>query len=85
MKYALHRAGDGRWVHTWVRQSSIKTADMCMERFRNTIFGLVEEPTKDAASLGTVCHAVAEDALTARMDEQGEMEESDLHAAFDYY
>ena len=85
MKYALHRAGDGRWVHTWVRQSAIKTADMCMERFRNDIFGLTEEPTKDASSLGTVCHAVAEDALSAVMDGYGPMEESDLHAAFDYY
>ena len=68
MKYPLHRAADGRWVHTWVRQSSIKTSDMCLERWRNDIFGLVSEPMKDASTLGTVCHAVAEDALNSVLD-----------------
>ena len=66
MKYPLHKDADGRWVHTWVRQSSVKTADMCLERFRNDIFQLQPEVHTDAATLGTVCHAVAEDALLAR-------------------
>ena len=73
MKHALQKAGDGRWVHSWVRQSAIKTADMCMERFRNDIFGLSEEPIKDASTLGTVCHSVAEDALSAVIDGYGPM------------
>jgi len=83
-KYPLHRDSDGRWVHDWVRQSSIKTADMCLERFRNTIFGLVSEETKDAATLGTACHAVAEDALNTRIG-GGEMTEQDMVDAFEMH
>ena len=56
MKYPMHIDESGRIVHTWVRQSSIKTADMCMERLRNEIFGLVSDPVNDGAELGTACH-----------------------------
>ena len=84
MQYPLHRDADGRWIHTWVRQSAIKTADMCMERFRADIFGLNPEVHTDAATLGTVCHAVAEDALLARKAGRDESLEGML-SAFDYY
>lgn len=84
MKYPLHKDADGRWVHTWVRQSSVKTADMCLERFRNDIFQLQPEVHTDAATLGTVCHAVAEDALLARKAGRDESFEGML-SAFDYY
>ncbi len=84
MQYPLHRDADGRWIHTWVRQSSIKTADMCMERFRTDIYGLNPEVHTDAATLGTVCHAVAEDALLARKAGKDESLEGML-SAFDYY
>jgi len=66
MQYPIHLDSEGRWVHTWVRQSSIKTSDMCMERFRNDIYGVQKEVQKDAAALGTACHAAAEDALYAK-------------------
>ena len=81
-KYPLHRDSEGRWVHTWVRQSTIKTADMCLERFRNTIFNLVSEEIKDAATLGTACHAVAEDALNTRKA-GGEMSQQDMIDSFE--
>ena len=84
MKYPLHRAADGRWVHDWVRQSSVKTADMCLERFRNDIWGIVSEEIKDASTLGTACHAVAEDALNTRLN-GGEMTEQDMLDSFEYY
>ena len=73
LDYPLHLDADGRWVHTWVRQSSIKTADMCMEKWRTDIFNVVSEPLKDASELGTACHAAVEDLLNARIDNQGEM------------
>ena len=84
-KYPLHRDAEGRWVHTWVRQSSIKTSDMCLERWRNDVFGLVGESIKDASSLGTVCHAVAEDALNSRLDGIAEMSLQDMNDAFENY
>jgi hypothetical protein len=55
-----------------------------MERFRSTIFGLNPEVHTDAATLGTVCHAVAEDALLARQAGRDESLEGML-SAFDYY
>ena len=67
-QYPLHKGADGRWIHTWVRQSSIKTSDMCLERWRNDVFNLVSEPMKDASSLGTVCHTVAEDVCNSLID-----------------
>jgi hypothetical protein len=84
MDYPLHRDADGRWIHTWVRQSSIKTADMCMERFRKDIYSLSAERPKDVNTFGTACHAVAEDALQARMNGKDETLEGLLYA-FDYY
>ena len=83
-EYPLHKDSEGRWVHTWVRQSTIKTADMCLERFRNTIFNLVSEEIKDAATLGTACHAVAEDALNTRKT-GGEMTQQDMIDSFEMY
>jgi len=85
MKYPIHKDADGRWVHTWVRQSSIKTSDMCLERWRTDIFNLVSERIKDASTLGTVCHAVAEDALNSRKDGVAEMSLRDMNDAFGYY
>jgi hypothetical protein len=90
MKYPLHRSHDGRWVHTWVRQSSIKTSDMCLERWRNDIFGTVSEQIKDASMLGTVCHSVAEDACNSLIDVSAGHSEvamglDDMLAAFEYY
>ena len=85
MKYPIHKDADGRWVHTWVRQSSIKTSDMCLERWRTDIFNLVSERIKDASTLGTVCHAVAEDALNSRKDGIAEMSLRDMNDAFGYY
>ena len=43
LDYPLHLDADGRWVHTWVRQSSIKTADMCMEKWRTDIFNFASQ------------------------------------------
>lgn len=83
-EYPLHKDSEGRWVHTWVRQSTVKTADMCLERFRNTIFNLVSEEIKDAATLGTACHAVAEDALNTRKT-GGEMTQQDMIDSFEMY
>ena len=84
MKYSLHRTGDGRWAHTWVRQSSIKTADMCLERLRTEIYDLAPRVETDATAFGTTCHSVAEDALRAKM--LGVVEPlSALQGAFEYY
>ena len=85
LDYPLHLDADGRWVHTWVRQSSIKTADMCMEKWRTDIFNVVSEPLKDASELGTACHAAVEDLLNARIENQGEMSLSDMLTAFEHY
>ena len=84
MNYPLHRGSDGRWIHTWVRQSSVKTSDMCLERLRSDMFGLVPDFTGDAAALGTACHAVVEDALNARIGGKDETFEGMCHA-FDHY
>ena len=85
MKYPMHIDESGRIVHTWVRQSSIKTADMCMERLRNEIFGLVSDPVNDGAELGTACHQAVEDLLMSRIEQEAEMTEYDMYDAFDYY
>ena len=86
MNYPIHKDADGRWVHTWVRQSSIKTSDMCLERWRTDIFGLVSERIKDASTLGTVCHTVAEDALNVVIDDpECVMPLESIADAFDYY
>ena len=84
MQYPLHKDSDGRWVHTWVRQSSVKTSDMCMERFRNDIYGVHDEVQKDAAALGTACHAAAEDALYAKRNGT-EFKYQDVIDAFRYH
>ena len=86
-KYPLHKAADGRWVHTWVRQSSIKTSDMCLERWRNDVFNLVSEPMKDASTLGTVCHTVAEDVCNSLIDvNEGHAEAPmDIQSALDAF
>jgi len=88
MKYPLHKAHDGRWVHTWVRQSSVKTSDMCLERWRTDVFATVPQQIKDAAALGTACHAVAEDTLNSMIDmeEHGNnpMDFTDMVSAFQY-
>ena len=65
MKFPLHLAEDGRVVHDWVRQSSIKTSDMCLERWRRELWDDSPEIVKDAAALGTACHSVAEYILEA--------------------
>lgn len=83
-KYPIHKDEKGRWVHTWVRQSAIKTADMCLERFRTDIFNVHPPLEKDAAALGTACHQAAEDVLNAKVDGIAEMSESDAVAAFMY-
>ena len=83
-KYPIHRDEQGRWVHTWVRQSSIKTADMCMERFSHSILGTVSEPNNDGADLGTACHSVAEDAIN-HMRQGFDMSLTDCYEALDYY
>ncbi len=83
-EYPLHLDSDGRWVHTWVRQSSVKTADMCMQRFRNDIYGLHKEVQKDASALGTACHAACEDALYAKKNGT-EFVANDLFDAFQYH
>lgn len=84
MNFPIHKDEQGRWVHTWVRQSSIKTADMCMERLRNTIFHLSEEPRNDGAELGTACHQVVEDIIRSKMDGHVHTE-SDMYDMFEYY
>ena len=86
-RYPLHKAADGRWVHTWVRQSSIKTSDMCLERWRNDVFNLVSEPMKDASTLGTVCHTVAEDVCNSLIDvNEGHAEAPmDIQSALDAF
>ena len=84
MKYPMHIDESGRIVHTWVRQSSIKTADMCMERLRNEIFGLVSDPVNDGAELGTACHSVVEDVIESRM-KGNDMVLEDMYMALDYY
>lgn len=53
------RLPDGRWKHTF-RQSSINTADQCLERFRRDTLGLMPPSETDAASLGTAMHAAIE-------------------------
>ena len=85
MNYPIHVDAEGRWVHTWVRQSSIKTADMCLERFRNDIWGITKEPIKDAATLGTACHSAAEDVLNAKIDGVCEMSLEDAVTAFGHH
>ena len=65
MKFPIHLAEDGRVVHDWVRQSSIKTSDMCLERWRRELWDDSPEIVKDAAALGTACHSVAEYILEA--------------------
>ena len=82
--FPIHVDEKGRYVHTWGRQSSVKTADMCMERLRNSIFHLSEEPKNDGAELGTACHQAAEDVLNAKVDGIAEMSESDAVASFMY-
>ena len=84
MKYPLHKNEDGRWVHTWVRQSSIKTADMCLEKWRTGLWLVVREPLKDASELGTACHAVVEDLLNDQIAGV-EWSELDIEQAFDAY
>ena len=84
MKYPLHRDSEGRWVHDWTRQSTIKTADMCLERLRTEIYDLAPRVETDATAFGTTCHSVAEDALRAKM--LGVVEPlSALQGAFEYY
>ena len=83
--FPIHVDEKGRYVHTWVRQSSVKTADMCMERLRNSIFHLSEEPKNDGAELGTACHQAVEDLLMSRIEQEAEMTEYDMYDAFDYY
>ncbi len=85
MNYPIHLDEQGRYVHTWVRQSSIKTADMCMERLRHSMYGISEEPKNDGAELGTACHQAVEDVLQSRIDGEGIMTEYDMYDAFDYY
>ena len=84
-KYPIHKDEQGRWVHTWVRQSSIKTADMCMERLRNEMFNLVESPNNDGADLGTACHSAAEDVIKSMMGGSTIMSLLDTYEALDYY
>ena len=90
MNYPLCRGADGRWIHTWVRQSSIKTSAMCLERWRRDIFSEEPEVIKDASTLGTVCHSVVEDALNSVRDVSDGLSEvpmslEDMHDAFGYY
>ena len=90
MRYPLHKDQDGRWVHTWVRQSAIKTSDMCLERWRRDVFSNEPERIKDASMLGTVCHSAAEDALTSLIDVAegygaAPMSLEDTTDAFTYY
>lgn len=53
---------DGRWHHTF-RQSSLNTADLCLERYRRERDGLMPDIETDAASMGTAMHAAIELAL----------------------
>ena len=70
MKYPIHIDEKGRYVHTWVRQSSIKTSDMCMNRLRETMFDLVSDPNNDGAELGTACHQAVEDVIMSRIEQE---------------
>ena len=85
MNYPIHIDDKGRYVHTWVRQSSIKTADMCMNRLRESLFNLAVDPKNDGAELGTACHSAVEDVIMSRIDGTHEMSEADMYDAFDYY
>ena len=57
---------------------------MCLERFRKDIYNLSAERPKDVNTFGTACHAVAEDALQARMNGNDETLDGLLYA-FNYY
>ena len=85
MDYPIQIDEKGRYVHTWVRQSSIKTSDMCMNRLRESLFNLAVEPKNDGAELGTACHQAVEDVIQSRIDQEAEMTEYDMYDAFDYY
>ena len=85
MNYPIHIDDKGRYVHTWVRQSSIKTADMCMNRLRESLYNLSVDPKNDGAELGTACHQAVEDVISSRIDQGTEMTEYDMYDAFDYY
>ena len=85
MDYPVHIDEKGRYVHTWVRQSSVKTSDMCMNRLRESLFNLSVDPKNDGAELGTACHQAVEDLLQSRIDNESEMTEHDMYDAFDYY
>lgn len=66
-------APDGRRLHRF-RQSSLKDIDLCMERARRQMGGLMPESTKagnDATELGTAVHAAIEMSLDLMMDGQG--------------
>ncbi len=87
MRYPIHKDAEGRWVHTWVRQSAVKTSDMCLERWRRDVFDTQPEVIKDASMLGTVCHKIAESVLLSAIDyfhgyTDVEMTEADAMQAF---
>lgn len=61
-------APDGRRLHRF-RQSSLKDTDICMERARFEMSGLMPKVENDAANVGTACHAGFELAITGLMDD----------------
>lgn len=58
---------DGRAVHTF-RQSTLGELDLCLERGRRTMAGVMPPDESDAAGLGTAVHAGIEFALKAKLD-----------------
>jgi hypothetical protein len=61
-------APDGRRLHRF-RQSSLKDTDICMERARFEMTGLMPKVENDAANVGTACHAGFELALYGLIDD----------------
>lgn len=59
----------GRYVHTF-RQSTLGELDLCLERGRRTMAGLMPDDESDAAGLGTAVHAGIEHGLKAKLDGQ---------------
>jgi hypothetical protein len=65
----LTQGDDGRWIHRF-RQSTLGELDLCHERGRLTMAGLMPDEETDAACLGTSVHAGIEHAVRALMEGQ---------------
>lgn len=69
--------GPGRRVHTF-RQSSLKTLDLCLERGRLEMSGLMARNDTDSSAQGTAVHAAIEASIQSELSGQGWLTVEDM-------